>query len=232
RWKTGALEEQRRSMEQQYGPVSDEAWARWLAAGEPSSDVWNWAAGREYSEMELAAIQRQRDADQWRKDMWEWDPEDPWVQMMMGESERRAQNDARLRGVEGGLATANTQQAVANAMVGTDMARKQMALGLLSGQANYEAQQRQLALAEAAFRRESDWRGDEIDFAKDMRDYEFWRNMWTGLGTVGGAAIGGYVSGWNPQAMGVGASLGGLAGNMGYGAFNPAPVPSYGTGGY
>lgn len=169
-----------------------------------------------------------------------YDPEVQRISKLVGDAaSSRAQDQARLQGVEGGLAVANTEQAVSNAvtpaLAGLQSERNQMALNALSmknqrglnmAQLNQQAAQSDLAYRTAM---------QEKQRQEALASGQTWGSIIGGglgaLGLFAGPAVGAATM---SAGAGLGGAIGGqLAGNSYGGGYSSrfSSQPKYSTGG-
>lgn len=201
-------------------------------AGDPAKAN---TAGNDIEQQNMMNLHRQSEFAQ--KMLGPLDFNDPETKMYMDQANANANNDARLRGVEGGLSTMNTQDSFQKASLGLQQQRYQMGLNALQGAGNYGQGLAGQNLQEAGF--------NEGRFQAD-RNYELQRfqtnaaqseGLGQTLGSIAGGAVGalGFLSpvpGLGAATMSAGASIGaGIGGGLGSRGAAPRYRGSY-NGGY
>jgi hypothetical protein len=158
------------------------------------------------------------------------DLNDPYTQQILNAANNSASNNARLRGIDGPLSVANSQQAVAGAAAGLDMQRRGMGLQALEGLSGRNLGLGQLGLGYAnlheggrQFDANMQYQMGQDQYNSQLGTGQAWGGaIGTGLGALG--FLGGPVLGG--ALMGVGGSLGAGIGGMLSGA-RPPSMPSY-----
>lgn len=149
------------------------------------------------------------------------DANDPYVQNLTRQAQVAGQTDARMRGIQGGLAVGNTQNRVVHALNDAQMQRQQ--LGLQA----YSALQGDRRFAQDVYDRQY-----ENQLAQQQAQYQSNLNAQRALmGYAGGlvnGAIAGVTSNWSPSAMQTGFTSGSQTwAGLGGAAYQPPPSTSY-----
>ncbi len=154
------------------------------------------------------------------------DMNDPYTKMIAQGASNMASDEARRRGINGGLSVTNVGRGVAGALTGLDMQRKE--LGLRAMGEGFRVEDADRAYNENNKR----YAADQAD-AYALREYENKQKSGSslgsliggGLGAAGGFLVGGpagAAAGWSG-----GSALGGYVGGGLAGGNSPAPRSSY-----
>jgi hypothetical protein len=142
---------------------------------------------------------------------------DPMVASILRQSTSATAQEAQNRGIQGGLALSQQQQAYINAAAQLNQARQQQLGSLLNAGANRAMQREDMNY--------NRWLQDQA------QGQDAWRTGGSILGGVGGAAAGLLIPGAQPALPALiagGSQLGAGIGGSAYGAFNPqAQRPTY-----
>lgn len=152
------------------------------------------------------------------------DVNDPYVARVLKLAGGAAQDDAALRGLNGGYATGNVARAATNAATDLQFQRQQLGMQGLQGAG---------ALTLGQYKAQADaynqqWQSQAMQaqqkYAHDMDQNQ---SIWGTVGGIGTGLVAGYATGWNPAAMQAGFQTGSkvVAGIAGAGTTPPSNMP-------